>query len=165
LTIVLFHMAGVLAGILAGWSGEGEVAVLYAAQQAILTRFRKHVRDLAESKSAKAEPVQQFDSSLAELCVYRLQKQIESNRAANVNIPIVPKQSILLNAEKASFASVIAPYQLLQTKHASAPNEAVAVDLEQELRSCCLLKNCQSDSVIRGLIGLWNGDFEELLPD
>ena len=133
IAIVLFNMAGVFTGILAGWRGEEEVAALYAALQAILDRFRKHVEDLKGKNTAKDGLVEQFDESLSELYVCRLQKLVQSNKVANVNIPIVPKQSILLNAERASFADVIAPYQLLQTKHTSIPDASVAVDLDEEM--------------------------------
>jgi hypothetical protein len=160
LAIVLFNMAGVFTGILAGWRGEEEVAALYAALQAILDRFRKHAVDLNGENTAIDDLVKQFDESLSELYVYRLRTQVQSNKVANVNIPIVPRHSILLNAEKASFADVIAPYQLLQTKHTENPSTPVAVDLEEELKKCCLLKDDKNDSVMRGLIALWDGTFE-----
>jgi hypothetical protein len=160
LAIVLFNMAGVFTGILAGWRGEEEVAALYAALQAILDRFRTHVEDLEGKNTEIDELVKQFDESLSELYVCRLQTQVQSNKVANVNIPIVPKQSILLNAEKASFADVIAPYQLLQTKHTSIPNASVAVNLEEEMKKCCLLQDYKNDRVMRGLVALWDGFFE-----
>jgi hypothetical protein len=160
-------MAGVFGNILEGWRGEWEVTALYAAQQAILTRFRRHVGDLAASGRTKQDLLMQFDESLAELHVHRLQKPVESIGVAHVSIPIVPKHSIVLYATKATFADVIALYHLLRTKHALIPNAAVAVavDLEHELRECCLLKGCTNDRVIRWLIALWDGTFEGTLQD
>jgi hypothetical protein len=99
----------------------------------------------------------EFVDSLEEVSVYRLRSQIQSSKDAKINIPVVPKHSILVNAERASFADVIAPYKLLQTKHTSFPNKLVGVNLPAELNKCCLLKNSVNDRALRGLLALWDG--------
>jgi hypothetical protein len=193
LAIVLFSMAGVFTGVLSGWRGEEEVAALYAAHQAIVERFGNHVREIHElqsryekearrdlesagSEARKAAAaasykqdfqvlVDEFDESLRELYVYRIQHPIQSNpMGAAVKIPLVPRTSILLNAEKASFADVVAPYTFIQTKHTSKSESSVKVDLAAEVGKCCLLKSCKADRALRGLVALWDGAFESFLP-
>jgi hypothetical protein len=191
LAIVLFHMAGVFTGVLTGWRGEEEIAALHAAHHAIVERFNRHVREIHQLQSRyekasrevgregsetlataaaryKADfhaSVDRFDGSLKEVYVYRLQHQIQSNpMGATVRIPLVPRTSILLNAEKASFADVIAPYRFLQTKHTSKPKSPVTVDLATEIGKCCLLKSCKANRALRGLVALWDGAFESVPP-
>jgi hypothetical protein len=106
----------------------------------------------------------EFVDLLEEVSVYRLRSQIQSStsKEAKINIPIVPKHSILVNAERASFADVIAPYKFLRTKHTSAPNKIVGVNLPAELNKCCLLKSSVNDRALRGLLALWDGALSAL---
>jgi hypothetical protein len=103
-----------------------------------------------------------FVDLLEEVSVYRLRSQIQSSKEAKINIPIVPKHSILVNAERASFADVIGSYKLLQTKHTSTPNKLVGVNLLAELNKCCLLKSSVNDRALRGLLALWDGTLSAL---
>jgi hypothetical protein len=185
-TIVLFNMAGVLTGILSGWRGEEEVAALYAAHKGILDRWSKHAQEVNTLQKEHATgrddmTLAQFDQTLAstgkehvhrnklhelsetfaaklkELRVYRLQLQYQSPKRAAIFIPAVAKDSIIVNADKASYADVIAYRMLLQAKHTVTTQKPVKVDLVDEMRKCGLLKEGGHDRALRGLLLLWNG--------
>jgi hypothetical protein len=165
IAIVLFDMASVFASLVPGWKGEEDVAALYAAKEAILARWSTHVSATQEAQ-LRSVPIRdnrmedlsrrerKFIDSLREVSVYRLRSQVQSSNETMVCIPMVSKHSILVNAEKATFADVIAPYMLLQTKHTSAPINA---NLPVELDKCCLLKRSVNDQALRGILALWDG--------
>jgi hypothetical protein len=62
-----------------------------------------------------------------------------------------------LNGEKSKFADVIAPYMLLQAKHTS--DGVLRVNIEHELRKCCLLNDTVDDRVLHGVLAVWRGSF------
>jgi hypothetical protein len=137
LAIVLLDLLGVLSAVLAGWKGGEEVAVLYAARQWVLGCWSSHAgeinrlqngydpnrdrKTLSEFESGLASMRSRYELdrdaleakfglSLKQLRLFRLQKQIQSPEKSSVRIPMAPKDSIFLNAERAKFADVIAPY-------------------------------------------------------
>jgi hypothetical protein len=173
IAIVLFNMASVFTSLVPGWRGEEEVAALFAAKEAILERWSKHLDAIEESRARygpsrdeRTEILQkedlsrlehEFVASLKQVSVYRLRSQVQSSKGAEVTIPMVSKHSILVNAERATFADVIAPYLFLQTKHTSAPRNMVVVNMPVELGKCCLLKRSVNDRALRGILALWDG--------
>jgi hypothetical protein len=106
-----------------------------------------------------------FATDLNELCVYRLKRQLQSPKGASVFIPVVGKNAIMVNADRASFADVIAHKQLLQAKHTQTPDERLEVDLADEMRKCGLLKVCKNDRALRGLLALWDGTLPAPPPE
>jgi hypothetical protein len=173
IAIVLFNMASVFTSLVPGWRGEEEVAALFAAKEAILERWSKHIDANEEararygpSRDERTEILQKEDlsrlehdfvASLKQVSVYRLRSQVQSSKGAEVTIPMVSKHSILVNAERATFADVVAPYLFLQTKHTSAPRNMVVVNMPVELGKCCLLKRSVNDRALRGILALWDG--------
>jgi hypothetical protein len=187
-TIVLFSMAGVLAGVLAGWRGHQEVAALYAARQAMLKCWKEHADALRRLQSklvrgrdkmtlaeferelGQVEDERQrryrgklrtltelFDASLNAIRVHRLERMLHSPAEARIFVPMVGKHSIMVSAATASFADVIAHKTFLRAKHTAEPSVAVRIKLADEMGKCCLLKDCQDDRALRGLLALWGG--------
>jgi hypothetical protein len=185
LAIVLFDLLGVLSFVLAGSNGGAEeAAVLYAARQWVLRCWTKHAgqinrlqkqydpdrdrKSLIEFESGLGSARTRYELdrdvleatfglSLKQLRLYRLPRQIQSPETTAVRIPMVPKDSILVNAEKASFADVIAPYTFIQARYSTAPRKMMMLDLPAELRKCSLLRECDDTRVLRGLVAVWQG--------
>jgi hypothetical protein len=160
---VLFVMAGVQVSMISRRTrAVEEVAALYAARQGVLRCFDRFQAD-----------GEKLHEELCKIRLYELRKQIQPFRKvaaeqidvvvparkmkqSRVRVPIVSESSVLLNGDMASFADVIAPYMLLQAKHASG--KRVKVDIEHELGKCCLLKSCKDNNqVLRGLLAVWSG--------
>jgi hypothetical protein len=189
----MFHLAGVLTGILSGWRGEEEVVALYAAQRGIIDRWREHavaVKNLQKQFIPERDNIrladfdkaledsgrkqafhdglhplsESFAATLKELRVYRPQRKVQSWKCADVYIPAVARHSIVMNADKASFADVIAHRLLLQAKHTGTPERPVKVDLSEEMRKCGLLKEGGRDRALRGLLLLWDGTLKSRAP-
>jgi Uncharacterized conserved protein (DUF2075) len=164
IAIVLFTMAGLQVSMVPGRRAEEEVVGLHAARRLMLRRLESHVNAHGGSK------VDALKDSLEGIRLYALQGQIQAPRrvpgregdvnVGKVRVPLVPPESVLLNGTQSSFADVIAPYMLLQSRPGS--DGVVAVDLEKELDRCCLLKTCKDDRVLRGMLALWKGDLRPI---
>jgi hypothetical protein len=185
IAVVLFDLLGVLSFGLAGSNGGAEeAAVLYAARQWVLRCWTKHAEQINRLQK-KYDPhrdrksLTEFESglgsartryeldrdaleatfglSLKQLRLFRLPSQIQPPETTDVRIPMVPKDSILVNAEKATFADVIAPYTLIQARYSTTPRKMMTLDLPAELRKCSLLRECDDTRVLRGLLAVWQG--------
>jgi hypothetical protein len=173
-TIVLFNLAGVLTGILTGWRGEEEVAALYAAREAIVKRWGHHYAAFNRLKNEKLtagaykDKVEtlsaQLTERLRELRVVRLRRQLQSLEDAAVFVPKVDKEAIMVNADWASFADVIAHRKLLKVVHTSSPQAELEVEAAVEMGECGLLKGSKDDRALRGLLALWDGRLDRPPP-
>jgi hypothetical protein len=83
-----------------------------------------------------------------------------------IRIPRASRDSILVcggvggsGDSGGDIPGVVAPYMFLRA--ARGADGAEIVDLELELRRCCLLRDCQDDRLLRGLLAAWSG----ALPD
>jgi hypothetical protein len=147
------------------WRAEEEVAALYAVRKSILEAYSKHT----ESQGTRGDLV----AALNQINLFSLSQRIERPRLqmdgdavievgkhrGKVVVPLVRRQSILVNGAKSSFADIMAPFMLMQSKD-SSKGERKYFELENELRKCCLLKDCTDDRAIRGLLAVWRGDCE-----
>jgi hypothetical protein len=150
IAVVLFNMAGITARMMTSWKSEEQVAALFAARRWILDRLF----DYRHQQLSKSE----FEERLGELRLFRLQKPIQLNKD-DTYIPMVSRNHVLLNGDKASCADVIAPYMLLQCTHSVDSNKKIVVDLAEELGKCGLLRG-SDDRLLRGLVAVWQGTFD-----
>ena len=109
IAVVLYAMTGVGTSIINGWKAEKELAALYAVRQLILKYMEKYVSDGRHDNISKDKPKEQ----LGKIRLVALDKQVNTTNKkfdAPILIPIVGKDTVLINADKALFADVIAPY-------------------------------------------------------
>jgi hypothetical protein len=180
IAIVLFTMAGGRVSMKQDWKAEEEVAALYAVQKNMLEVFRsisQQVDGVLSQNLAddvKRKPIETLQRTLlAELNkvnIYALSQRIETprqrkggkgERRGTVKVPLVNRRSILVNGATASFADVMAPFMLMQSKHTSRGSK-VEIELREELRKCCLLMECEDDRPLRGMLAVWQGAFDSL---
>lgn len=188
ITLILFNMLGVPARMMASWKSEEEVAALYAVRQWTLEKLESHMRTRLRSiqkelgrndhmslEEFEAQLVARgaFDSyrekrivqemslalELKQLRFIRLQDRIQKN-ITSTKLPVVSGSTIMVNGEKASFADVIAPYSLFQTKHSVNSDGMVNVDIATELHKCFLFRK-SDESLLRGLVAIWQGMFDD----
>jgi hypothetical protein len=170
IAIVLFTMAGVRVSLKRDWKAEEEVAALYAVRRMminVLHRFSR--RDVAVMKNRKHTEGLKRDllDELKTVNLYGLSKRIEAPMRREdseplkytVRVPLVNRRSILVNGTAASFANVMAPCMLMQSKDALSGGR-VDVNIKEELGKCCLLKLCKDDRPLRGLLAVWRGAFD-----
>jgi hypothetical protein len=104
-----------------------------------------------------------FGRELKEICLIRLRRKVQRpidrsrTRSSVASVPRVTNATVLLNGDQSSFADVIAPYMLIQTK--SSLEKRTHVDMTKELDNCCLLRDCLDDRVLRGMVVVWDGCF------
>jgi hypothetical protein len=182
IAMVLYTLAGVRLVMNRDWRGAEEVTALNAVRRSMLNAYSR-CRDQENVGRLKTDLnqielfylSQQIESPRNRSTVEEIadKKALEGTMAADqeesqdtdglrgqVKVPMVRKASILVNGRTAKFADVMAPYMLMQSKHSSQKSKSVAFELEDELRKCCLLKDCTDDRVLRGLLAVWRGAFE-----
>jgi hypothetical protein len=71
-----------------------------------------------------------------------------------IRLPRAPQDSILVFRGGGLF-DVVAPYMFLRAVPGLESTEVV--DLESELRRCCLLKDCEDDRLLCGFLATWGG--------
>jgi hypothetical protein len=78
-----------------------------------------------------------------------------------IRVPRASRDSILIfgGGGGGDLPDVVAPYLFLRAVRGAKGNEVV--DLEAELRKCCLLTDCEDVRLLRGLLAGWSGT----LPD
>lgn len=79
-------------------------------------------------------------------------------------VPIVGKDIVLINRDKAAFADVIAPYMLIQSTQQHSKKKA-DIHLHEEMKKCCLLRKVENDPryhprLLQGLIEVWRGNLQ-----
>jgi hypothetical protein len=155
IALILYSLAGVYATLLPGWKNEEELAALYAVRQLILKRMEKYSSTLSNENCRD-----QLDKSLGKIRLLRLQTPLQS-KSACVSVPMVDDSTIIMNGDRASFADIIAPYQLIQAKRTK--ESTLKVELYDELEKCGLLKQHCDTRLLRGLLAMWHGsvDVEE----
>jgi hypothetical protein len=192
IALVLFTLAGVPASVLSGWRAEEEVAVLYAVKERICRCWQEHAKALAAAQKKYRRGAQkltafegrlrsegrfekydherlvlerEFGEELGKLRMFRLDKQVRTTEDGDkaVQIPLISSSSIAVNGYLARFADVIAPFMLVQAKCTAQEN--VVVNLNEELDKCGLLKGGKDDRALRGLLAVWNGQFDDYFQE
>ena len=169
ITLILYAIAGIPTTLLPGWRAADELAGLYAVRQLMLASMEKYENEIScDEQSLKAikQTLEQvcsyaqdkLDESLESIQPLALQTKIkpEPDQSGKILVPMVGRSTVLINGEKASFADVIKPYMLIQTKQKSSECNK-PVDMLEELEKCNLLKSCDDDRLLRGLVELWRG--------
>jgi hypothetical protein len=159
---------------LTGWRGEEEVAALYAAHEAIVKRWNHHYAAFNRLKNAKLtagaykDKVEnlsaQLTERLRELRVVRLRRQLQSPEDAAAFVPKLDKEAIMVNADWASFADVIAHRKLFKVVHTSSSEAELEVEAAVEMGECGLLKGSKDDRALLGLLALWDGRLDRPPP-
>jgi hypothetical protein len=146
LGVVIYSLAGVEAGITAGWESQEFSTILYAVRQWVLIQFRDHHKKVIDpllklwrrktkckedkdverslrpkQKSTYTDQLEsaadELAAALGKLRVVRLGTQIQALPGYDILIPKVSSSHILQNAGRSSFADVMARYFLGQSKH------------------------------------------------
>jgi hypothetical protein len=187
IAIILFNMLGMSARMMASWRSEEELAALYAIRRWTLERIARHcwlrLRPLHRKSRKGKSTVDDFEArlrsegsfyaynterisaegalaiELSQLRCFRLQIQIQGKYKA-IPLPLVSNHTVLLNGDQATFADIIAPFKLLQTKYSMQPSTIVQVKMTEELGKCCLSR-ASDDRVLRGLVAIWRGTLDE----
>jgi hypothetical protein len=174
IAIVLFTMAGLRVSLKRDWKAEEEVAALYAVRKNMIHVFRSFSQKVDDAQR-KPGPVQdsgqervedfrqRLASELKKVNFYALSQRIEApwKEKGTVRVPLVSSRSILVNGTTASFADVMAPFMLTQSKGTSRGGTVPFV-LKNELQKCCLLKDCKDDRPLRGLLAVWSDQLDFL---
>lgn len=188
ISIILFSMLGVTARMMSSWRSEEEVAALYAIRHWTLQRMQEYVveklQPIQKRFGRETETLHVFERRLVDCGTFddyalavaqaedAVKLRIKNLRLFHLNrrnqrndggiwIPLVPMDSVLVNGDNAAFADVIAPYSLLQAKYSINPQGTLRVDLAKELGKAGLL-NGNDDRILRGLVALWRGEFNDL---
>lgn len=64
----------------------------------------------------------------------------------------------MVNGDKAAFANVIAPFMLMQAEWKIKSRKSV--NMQAESNKCMLLKSCDGDRLLRGLVEQWRGKLD-----
>jgi hypothetical protein len=110
--------------------------------------------------------VEKHDGSLARslgvVPLERIPKWEVHAEGGCIRLPRSSKDSILICGGD-ELPDVVAPYLLLRVARGAGEDDAI--HLESELRRCCLLRACEDDRLLRGLLAIWSGAFGETPPN
>jgi hypothetical protein len=162
-TVVLYGMVGITARTVAGWKAEEQGAALFAARRWILHQLREYEARAAAALDADSQQHLElkwgFGTLLTKLRLLRLERPFRHING-NCTFPMVTKNHVLVNGDKASCADVIAPYTFLQCMYSADSDQHLLVDLAHELSKCGLLHG-SDDRLLRGLFAVWRGAFDK----
>lgn len=171
IAIVLYAMAGIPTTLMPGWKAEEELAALYAVRQLMLACIKTYENKIprfavnnqsSDDYACEQKALSELKQSLEKIELLKLQTQLKPKPPmhGNILIPMVGASTVLLNADKASFADVIAPGLLIQTKQKTSKQQD-PVDMVQEMGKCRLIKSKkQDDWLLRGLKEMWKGKLQ-----
>jgi hypothetical protein len=161
--VVLYCMLGITARTVAGWKTEEQGAALLVSRRWVLDRLREYETRAAApldlDSSLRLELKREFGTLLTQLRLLRLELPFRFIDE-DWSIPVVTRNHLLVNGDKASCADVIAPYTFLQFKYSVDSDKKILVDLANELNKCGLLHR-SDDRLLRGLIAVWQGTFDK----
>jgi hypothetical protein len=190
IALVLFTLAGVPAGVLAGWRAEEEVAALYAVKEWLCRSWKEHSTALSavqakgkygrdEGKLSEFEgrlraegkfedyDLERFDlerdfgRELGKLRLFRLDQQVRTTKDGDKTVKIP-----LLSSASIAVNGDLARFAdvlapFMLVQARHTAKENVVVDLNEELDKCGLLRGGQDDRALRGLLAVWGGRFDD----
>ena len=164
ITTILYSMLGASGRIMIGWKAQERISALHVFRQAVLKCLDRFLTNYKEGEIS-LKSLKNFDNDLAKLMVIQVGEPVPpTNFNLTFSVPKVTQSMIWINGDKAPFADVVAPFELIQCKH-SIRKSAQRVDLCNELSKCGLLRNddanCGGRVVLRAIWALWKGRYKD----
>jgi hypothetical protein len=106
--------------------------------------------------------IDKLKESLGNIRLVELDTQVKRSKTLDkpIFLPMVGKDVVMINRDKAPFADIIAPFMLIQAKQQQRKNKK-AINIYEELQKCSLLRSGDDDTrLLQGLVEVWRGKLQ-----